>query len=245
MAVAVIVLVIMAVTVVVVVVVVVTMIMAVAMLVVVTVIMAVAMLVIVTVLMPVTMAMTVIMTMYTPRLMRLVRLLRQRIIGLERLVVAVAMSAAVCADIRLERGLHLLYRQPAQLMEHVDQHRVVLELQVAFGDFEQDVAITQMIGRSGKLPGRDRRDARDAFMRRLDHNMLPVLRDEDIAVTQGLASIDRHAYLDIAAIEGQPLPASASLGERERDAGRVLSARRGGIAGFDEGVGNDHSQNRK
>ncbi len=77
--------------------------------------------------------------------------LGQRIVLVEAFVVPMTMAAAVRANVRLEGCLDLVRLHPAQLLQHIDQNRIIFQLQIAVANLEQDMAVAQVVGCARQL----------------------------------------------------------------------------------------------
>ena len=71
-------------------------------------------------------------------------LLRERVVFAERLVVAVLVTAAVCAGFGLER-LRFMRDEHAQALQHVFEHGIRFELEIVRADFHWRMAIAEVV----------------------------------------------------------------------------------------------------
>jgi hypothetical protein len=147
--------------------------------------------------------------------------LGQRIVLVEGRVVAMPVPPAIGARFRLERRRGRFSADIAQLRQHVGQNRIELELQEVFADFEQHMAIAQVVGRARQLAGRVGANPQHGFVRRPDENSGALVVDEHIPVTQHDSAVDGQTDF-LAVIQDQPLAAAPALGQGERHRRRAL-----------------------
>lgn len=95
--------------------------------------------------------MAMIVRMRRLRFARRIGGLGQGIIFVERFVMAMFVPAAIGTRVGFKRLIDGLHGNVSQALQHVDQNRVVSKLQVIGSDFNQDVAITQVIRGPGQL----------------------------------------------------------------------------------------------
>lgn len=95
--------------------------------------------------------MAMIVRMRRLRFARRIGGLGQGIIFVERFVMAMFVPAAIGTCVGFKRLIDGLHGNVSQALQHVDQNRVVSKLQVIGSDFNQDVAITQVIRGPGQL----------------------------------------------------------------------------------------------
>lgn len=170
--------------------------------------------------------------------------LSQGVVLGEGLVMAMLMTFAISTHVGLERRMYVPDLDAAQLPQHIDQDGIVFKLQVIGSDFDQDVAIAQVIGGAGQSQGGVGAYAQDTLDGRLDKNQTSVIGHQHIAITQ-YRSLQEYQGQGFAGIQNDALSAAASLGQgQDRD---------GGVA--DQGLGDSdpvqmfsydtHDQNKK
>lgn len=141
----------------------------------------------------VTMAVTVSGIVVMMMVVRMEGGLGEGIVLVERLVVAMAVAAAVGPHVGFEGRLPLFCANTAQAVQHVGQDRVVFQLQIPFADFKQHVAVAQVIRGSGQLPRRGRKDMQHVFLSGFYRDETAVLRNDYIAVAQYGAPLNGQA----------------------------------------------------
>ncbi|GBH26089.1 hypothetical protein BvRS1_31380 [Burkholderia vietnamiensis] len=110
-------------------------------------------------------------------------LLRERVILGERRIVAMLVAAAVGADFRLERRQRFvdLRAEPAQ---HVREHRIGFELQVAVADLDRRGPVAEVIRGAHQRERIVRTPEQHRFGRRDDAHQRAVVGDQPVAVAQ-------------------------------------------------------------
>ena len=163
--------------------------------------------------------------------------LRQCVIFFEGFVMPVLVAAAVGTGIRLEHVFDGFDAYIAQVPQHIYQDWIVFKLQITRPDFDQDVAIAQMVGSACELGRCLGRNPQDGFLSGLHQDEFSVVGDEHIATAQDCAVLEQEADL-LSRIEGDFMAAAASCfeGQDRRGcmAGQGLGDRDSAQVFFDE-----------
>ena len=122
------------------------------------------------------------------------------------MVMAVPMPRRISPALRLKRRVQRLHLQMRLGAQHVGQHMVGLDLQIAGLQLDGHMAVAQVIGRAGQVKGRTvPRASADAQQRlgcRLDADQAAILGQQHIAAAQQGASRQEHT-------KARPLESSA------------------------------------
>ena len=143
--------------------------------------------------------------------------LRERIVFGECLVVTMFVTAAIRTRLRHKRGIGLFdsHAEPAQ---HIGEHRIVLDLEIAFADLDGRVPIAQMVGSARERKRGGARHTQHGFgsCDHADHGA--IVSDQHIAVGENRAARQHDAHF-FATVELRREAALAPLVKRQRQRG--------------------------
>lgn len=192
------------------------------------------------------MAMTVSMIVTVPMSvivrMRLVGLeggLRQGVVFLEGFVVAMLVPAPIGTHVWLERCLDLFTAHAPELGQHVHQHRIVFQLQVAIADFQQHMPVAQVVGGASQGGGPRRCHAQHIFRRSLNQDETAIVGHQQIAMAQHGAPGDGHADF-FACAQNEFLAAATAQRQIQRNGGGAACERLGDLVGAQEFIRDSH-----
>ena len=184
----------------------------------------------------VTVRMTVIVRM---RLVGLEGSLRQGVVFLEGFVVAMLVPATIGAHIRLEWRLDLFAAHAPELGQHVHQHRIVFQLQVAIADFQQHMPVAQVVGGTRQGGGPRCCHAQHIFRRSLHQDEAAIVGHQQITMAQHGTPGDGHADF-FACAQSEFLAAATAQRQIQRNGGGAPRERLGDLIGAQEFIRDSH-----
>ncbi len=81
------------------------------------------------------------------------------------LIVAMMMSATICADFRLKYGLYRLNGEPPKAQQHLFQNWIQFQLQILWPNLQLHMTVTQVIRRPEQSMGIRRSDTQECLVR--------------------------------------------------------------------------------
>jgi hypothetical protein len=190
----------------------------------------------------VAMAMTVRAVVMRMPVMFIEDLLRERVVLYKRLVMPMLMTAAIRTRLRLERRRRVLNMR-AETLQHVFQHGIGFQFQLARAHFHRRVPIPQMIGGACQRNGIVGMHDQHILCSRNDTHEAAIVGDEHIAVAQHRAARQHQRYF-LAVIQCCGEAALAAVIEGKGERRRALDQRRGQFR-FDTFIDRTHENLRK
>jgi hypothetical protein len=190
----------------------------------------------------VAMAMTVRAVVMRMPVMFIEDLLRERVVLYKRLVMPMLMTAAIRTRLRLERRRRVLNMR-AETLQHVFQHGIGFQFQLARAHFHRRVPIPQMIGGARQRNGIVGMHDQHILCSRNDTHEAAIVGDEHIAVAQHRAARQHQRYF-LAVIQRGSEAALAAVIEGKGERRRALDQRRGQFR-FDTFIDRTHENLRK
>jgi len=170
--------------------------------------------------------------------------LGQGVVFFEGGVVAMLVAAAVGAGLGLERRFDQLDGYAFHLLQHVQENRVVLQLQISLADFQRHMPVAKMVGGSRQLRRGAGCYSQDGLRSGLDDDEFPVVGQEKVAVGQDRALQKGKADF-LAVVQGKLLPAAAPQFERQDGPGGVAGQRHRNVDAMQVFFDDAHDQKRK
>jgi len=173
-------------------------------------------------------------------------LLRERIVLYKRLVMAMLVTAAIRARLRLERRRRVIHMR-AQTLQHVFQHRIGFQFQLPRSHFHRRVTIAQVV-RGARQRNRIVSVYNQHILRRCNHaHEAAVVGDQHVTVAQHRAARQHQRNL-LTVIQRSGQAALAAVIEGKGQGRRAFDQRCGQFR-FDTFVNRAHeslgNQNRK
>ena len=161
-----------------------------------------------------------IMLLRMPMVMLGIHLLRKRIVLGKGFVVAMLMTAAVRASLRMKRRVHH-FDPHANTLQHIPQHGIDFKLQITVAEFDRRMPIPKVISGPHQLRGARSGNAHQRFGRGHHTDQRAIVGDQDIAF--GQHSTARHQQrhrLAIIEVSCEPALASRFIRQRQRNSPR-------------------------